>query len=68
MKRHLTRWTTLLMTLLLVSGCGYNALQVKEAVFKAWATSSEPAAARRRFPTWWNGQGYAKHERETWRR
>ena len=37
MKRHLTRWTTLLMTLLLVSGCGYDALQVKEeAVFKAW--------------------------------
>ena len=31
MQRHMIRWTTLLLTLLLVSGCGYNALQIMKA-------------------------------------
>ena len=68
MQRHLIRWTTLLMTLLLVSGCGYNALQVKEeAVFKAWG-DIESSLQRRADLIPHLGEtvkGYAKHERET---
>ena len=68
MQRHMIRWTTLLMTLLLVSGCGYNALQVKEeAVFKAWGDIE--SSLQRRADLSPNlvetVKGYAKHERET---
>jgi LemA protein len=62
------RWTTLLMTLLLVSGCGYNALQMKEeGVFKAWG-DIESSLQRRAdlIPNLVETvKGYARHERET---
>ena len=68
MQRHMIRWTTLLMTLLLVSGCGYNALQVKEeAVFKAWG-DIESSLQRRAdlIPNLVETvKGYAKPARET---
>ena len=68
MQRHMIRWTTLLMTLLLVSGCGYNALQTKEeGVFKAWG-DIESSLQRRAdlIPNLVETvKGYAKHERET---
>ena len=68
MQRHMIRWTTLLMTLLLVSGCGYNALQTKEeGVFKAWG-DIESSLQRRAdlIPNLVETvKGYARHERET---
>lgn len=68
MKRHVIRWTILLMALLLVSGCGYNALQVKEeTVFKSWG-DIESSLQRRAdlIPNLVETvKGYAKHERET---
>ena len=68
MQRHMIRWTTLLMTLLLVSGCGYYALQTKEeGVFKAWG-DIESSLQRRAdlIPNLVETvKGYARHERET---
>lgn len=62
------RYTALLLSLLLLSSCGYNSLQMKEeAVFKAWA-DIETALQRRGdlIPNLVETvKGYASHERET---
>lgn len=63
-----SRFTIFLLSLLLLSSCGYNSLQMKEeAVFKAWA-DIESALQRRGdlIPNLVETvKGYASHERET---
>jgi LemA protein len=65
---RLTRFCAVLISLLILSGCGYNSLQIKEeSVFKAWADIE--AALQRRGDLIPNlvetVKGYASHERET---
>lgn len=67
MIRH-SRFFALLLSLLFLSSCGYNSLQVKEeAVFKSWADVE--AALQRRGDLIPNlvatVKGYASHEKET---
>lgn len=66
--RHLGSAILFISTILLLNGCGYNSLQVKEeAVFKAWADVE--ATLQRRGDLIPNlvetVKGYAKHEAET---
>jgi LemA protein len=66
--RQTGRLIVILFSLLLLSSCGYNSLQMKEeAVFKAWADIE--AALQRRGDLIPNlvetVKGYASHERET---
>jgi len=68
MKRTLQHLVTTIMLLVLVSGCGYNTLQMKEeAVFKAWGDIE--SNLQRRADLIPNlvatVKGYASHEKET---
>jgi LemA protein len=67
-KRTAARLATALMMLVMISGCGYNALQTKEeAVFKAWGDIE--SNLQRRADLIPNlvatVKGYASHEKET---
>ena len=68
MKGMISKLLTVFVTLVLISGCGYNALQTKEeAVFKAWA-DIESSLQRRAdlIPNLVETvKGYATHENET---
>ena len=68
MKGMISKLLTVFVTLVLISGCGYNALQTKEeAVFKAWA-DIESSLQRRAdlIPNLVETvKGYATHEKET---
>jgi LemA protein len=66
--KRLARLATVVLSLLLLSSCGYNSLQMKEeAVFKAW--SDIESTLQRRADLIPNlvevVKGYAKHEKET---
>lgn len=68
MKRVCTNVLAALMTLFLISGCGYNSLQSKEeGVFKAWADIESNLQRRADLiPNLVETvKGYAKHEQET---